>query len=83
MSLRSVLLVDSDPAVHAALAEMLKRQDREVQDVYNAKEALAQLRTSPCDLMVAGQGTNGLDGLKLHKEVKQFFGRHPNEKRNP
>jgi DNA-binding NarL/FixJ family response regulator len=70
VSLRSVLLVDSDPAVHAALAEMLKRQDREVQDVYNAKEALAQLRTSPCDLMVAGQGTNGLDGLKLLRRAR-------------
>jgi len=70
VSLRSVLLVDSDPAVHEVLTDTLKRQDRRLKDVYDSHDALAQLRASPCDLMVAGQGSNGLDGLKLLRRAR-------------
>jgi DNA-binding NarL/FixJ family response regulator len=70
VSLRSVLLVDSDPAVHDALAGTLKRDDRRVQDVYDGPEALAQLRVSDCDLMVAGQGRNGMDSIKLLRRAR-------------
>src|SRR3954468_19226970 len=70
VSLRSVLLVDSDPAVHAALAETLRRGDRQLEDVYDAHAALEQLRSCPCDVMVAGQGNNGLDGLKLLRKAR-------------
>jgi DNA-binding NarL/FixJ family response regulator len=68
--LRSVLLVDSDPAVHEALAGTLKRDDRRVEDVYDGIEALAQLRSSHCDLMVAGQGRNGMDSIKLLRRAR-------------
>jgi DNA-binding NarL/FixJ family response regulator len=70
VSLRSVLLVDSDPVVHKELADPLRGDDRRVEDVYNAHEALALLRTSVFDLMVAGQGQNGLDGLKLLRRAR-------------
>jgi DNA-binding NarL/FixJ family response regulator len=70
VSLRSVLLVDSDPAVHQVLTDSLARQDRRLKDVYDAHDALEQLRSSPCDLMVAGQGRNGLDGLKLLRRAR-------------
>ena len=70
VSLRSILLVDSDPAVHEALAETLTREDRCIQDVYDGHDALAQLRVSPCDVMVAGPGRNGLDGLKLLRRAR-------------
>jgi DNA-binding NarL/FixJ family response regulator len=70
VSLRSVLLVDSDPAVHEVLTDTLKRQDRRLNDVYDAHDALEQLRSAPCDLMVAGQGRNGLDGLKLLRRAR-------------
>ena len=70
VSLRSILLVDSDPAVHEALAETLTREDRRIQDVYDGHDALEQLRVSPWDVMVAGQGRNGLDGLKLLRRAR-------------
>ena len=56
VSLRSVLLVDSDPAVHQVLAGVLKRDDRQVQDVYDGKEALALLRVSAYDLLYNERG---------------------------
>jgi len=70
VSLRSVLLVDSDPEVHEALAGSLKRQDRRLEDLYDAHDALVQLRSCPFDVMVAGQGPNGLDGLKLLRRAR-------------
>jgi len=70
VSLRSVLLVDSDPAVHEVLAATLKRDDRKVDDVYDGHDALVQLRAAPCDLIIAGQGRNGLDGLKLLRRAR-------------
>jgi two-component system, OmpR family, response regulator len=68
--LRSILLVDSDPAVHEALASALRRDDLQVEDVYDGHDALAQLKTSPCDLMVAGHGQNGMDGLRLLRRAR-------------
>jgi len=70
VSLRSVLLVDPDPEVHEALAGTLKRQDRRLEDLYDAHDALVQLRSCPFDVMVAGQGPNGLDGLKLLRRAR-------------
>ena len=70
VNLRSVLLVDSDPVVHEILADSLRRNDRRIEDVYDGAEALAQLRSCHCDLMVAGQGKNGLDGLKLLRRAR-------------
>ncbi len=70
VSLRSVLLVDSDPAVHEVLADTFRREDRHIADFYDGAAALAQLRAAPCDLMVAGQAANGLDGLKLLRRAR-------------
>ena len=70
MSSRCLLVVDSDPAVHELLNSLLRRDDRTIQDVYDGPEALARLRSSSCDLVVAGQGRNGFDGLKLLRRVR-------------
>jgi anti-sigma regulatory factor (Ser/Thr protein kinase)/CheY-like chemotaxis protein len=63
-------LVDSDPAAHETLAGTLQRDDRRVTDLYDGHEALAQLRSLPCDVLVAGPGSNGLDGLKLLRRAR-------------
>jgi anti-sigma regulatory factor (Ser/Thr protein kinase)/CheY-like chemotaxis protein len=60
-----LLLVDADPDVHRLLTGLLKREDRNIQDVYDGREALDRVRGAPYDLVVANQGGNGLDGLKL------------------
>jgi CheY-like chemotaxis protein/anti-sigma regulatory factor (Ser/Thr protein kinase) len=66
---RSLLLVDSDPAIHELLGDVLKGDDRRIDDAFDGQEALERLRTAPCDLVVAGQGRNGLDGLKLLRRL--------------
>jgi DNA-binding NarL/FixJ family response regulator len=71
VSARCLLLVDSDPAVHEQLHSLLKREDRTIQDFYDGAKALALLRkSSTCDLVVAGSGQNGYDGLKLLRRVR-------------
>jgi len=67
---RSLLLVDADPAIHDTLHNLLKRDDRVIQDAYDGNEALARVRSSAFDLVVAGQGTNGFDSLKLLRRVR-------------
>jgi two-component system, OmpR family, response regulator len=70
---RSLLLIDADPAVHQLLTKLLQREDRCIQDVYDGPEALALLRRSPCDLVLAGQGRNGFDNLKLLRRVRAML----------
>jgi DNA-binding response OmpR family regulator len=70
VSLRSVLLVDSDPEAHRSLAGSLQREGRRVDEVYDGQEALAQLRAVPYDVLIAGQGRNGLDGVKLLRRAR-------------
>ena len=72
MSSRCLLLIEADPAVHASLCGLLKREDRTIQDAYDAREAIEQLRTLPVDVLVAGQGRNGFDGLKLLRQVRSI-----------
>ncbi len=70
---RSLLLIDADPAVHQLLTKLLQREDRSIQDVYDGAEALAWLKRSPCDLVLAGQGRNGFDNLKLLRRVRALL----------
>jgi len=71
-SLRRLLLVDADPDVHHLLTGLLSRQDRSIQDVYHGREALDRVRSVPYDLVVADQGSNGFDGLKLLRRVREI-----------
>jgi DNA-binding NarL/FixJ family response regulator len=72
LSSRCLLLIDADPAVHDSLGGLLKREDRVIQDVYDAQEALDRLRALPVDVVLAGQGRNGFDGLKLLRQVRSI-----------
>ena len=67
---RALLFIDADPAVHQTLADILKREDRHIQDAYNGTEALERLRSGRFDLVVAGQSRNGSDGLRLVRQVR-------------
>ena len=73
MSSRSLLLIDADPAVHQLLTPLLQRDDRSIQDIYDGSEAMALLRRTPCDLVLAGQGRNGFDNLKLLRRVRALL----------
>jgi DNA-binding NarL/FixJ family response regulator len=70
VSLRTVLLIDSDPAVHQVLSDVLKGEDRSIRNSYGSKDGLQQLRLAHFDVVVAGQGRNGDDGLKLLRRMQ-------------
>jgi DNA-binding response OmpR family regulator len=70
VSERSLLVIDSDPAVHELLAKALNGEDRKIQNCYDGSEALSYLRANPCDLVVAGQGRNGFDAMKLLRRIR-------------
>src|ERR1051326_251072 len=68
------MVFDADPAVHELLAPVLKRDNGnvDVEDAYDTREALGRLRTSQCDVLVAGQGLNGFDPLRFLKQVRSI-----------
>ena len=72
MSPRSLLLIEADPVAQGYLSGLLKRDDREIRHVPGSQEALDLLRTGPIDLVLAGQGNNGFDGLALLRRVRSI-----------
>jgi anti-sigma regulatory factor (Ser/Thr protein kinase)/CheY-like chemotaxis protein len=66
------MVVSSDPSVHEFLANHLKPEDCSIEDVSDPKDAVKCLRQTPCDVVVAGPGQNGFDGLKLLKKVRNL-----------
>jgi CheY-like chemotaxis protein len=66
------LVIDSDPAVHELFQGLLQRADRHIQAVFDGKEALNCLREAHFDVVVAGQGRNGYDGLRLVQRVREI-----------
>jgi len=77
LSPRRLLLIDSDRSVHDFLMGLLEREDRTIQNAYGRSESLECLRSGPFDLVLAGQGRNGFDGLKL---ARQLHALQPNAK---
>ena len=65
-----MLVVDADPAVHELLGSALNQPDQTIQNAYDGSEALDYLRARPFDVVVAGQGRNGFDGLKLLRRMR-------------
>lgn len=60
-----MLVVDDDPAVLELLTSILRREGRSVVGSYDGRTALDEMNRAPYDLMVAGHGRNGMDGLEL------------------
>jgi len=77
LSPRRLLLIDSDRSVHDFLMGLLKREDRTIRNAYGRGESLECLRSGPYDLVLAGQGRNGFDGLRL---ARQLHALQPNAK---
>jgi DNA-binding NarL/FixJ family response regulator len=69
---RRLLVFDADPALHELLATVLQREGRSIQDAYDRHEALEALRHSECDLVLAGQGRNGDEGVKLLRRMRSI-----------
>ena len=70
VSSHSLLVVDADPSVQDLVAGLLRRADRQIERAEDSREALERLRAAPCDLVLAGQGRNGFDGLRLLRQAR-------------
>ena len=70
MRFERLLMVHEDPSVQESLARLLERKDRRLKSVHDGAEALECLRAKPYDLVVAGQGQNGNDAIKLLRRLQ-------------
>jgi DNA-binding NarL/FixJ family response regulator/anti-sigma regulatory factor (Ser/Thr protein kinase) len=67
-----LLVIDGDPVVHEQVAGVLQHEGMTIQDAFNQREALERLRAVKFDLVVAGQGNNGFDGLNLMRRMRSL-----------
>lgn len=70
----TVLFVDDEPSVVAALRRTLRREPYKVIEAASAKEALRILADTPIDVIVADEQMPGMTGTELLAEVRE---RHP------
>ncbi len=70
MNSHSLLVVDSDPAIHDQLNTLLSRGDRTIENVFDGSEALQRLRQTHWDVVFAGPGRNGMGGLNLLRKIR-------------
>jgi DNA-binding NarL/FixJ family response regulator len=64
-----LLLFDQDPALLARITGWLERENWNILSVLDPHEAVERLRSVPFDVVIAGQGSNGFDGLKLLRRL--------------
>ncbi len=67
---QTVLVVDDDPLILRVVATILNLEAYEVSTVESAAEALAHLRSSSCDLVVADVMMPGMDGFELCERIR-------------
>ena len=70
MSSRRLLVVDPDRSAHELVRGILQREDRSIDGAFGRTDAEACLRALPFDVVLAGQGSNGSDGLKIARIVR-------------
>jgi len=63
-------MVQQDPSVQESLARLLERRDRRLKEARSGAQALDLLRAQRFDLVVAGQGRNGTDAIKLLRRLQ-------------
>jgi two-component system, OmpR family, response regulator len=66
----NLLVVDDDPVARENLAALLRRDGRHVAAAPSGYAALDQLSLAPFEVVVAGLGRNGMDGLELLRRTR-------------
>jgi two-component system, OmpR family, response regulator len=70
LSFRRLLVVDPDRSAHELIRGILEREDRTIAGAFGRSDAEACLRAMPFDVVLAGQGSNGFDGLRIARRVR-------------
>ncbi len=66
----SILIVDDDRAILAALQRLLQREGYQVQSAVSAEEAMTALEAQPVDLALLDISLPGQDGLSLCRQIR-------------
>jgi excisionase family DNA binding protein len=74
---RRVLVVDDEPNIREMLRKTLSIEKYDVETAPDADAALARLRDTSFDLLIADLKMPGMDGLSLIKQVKQLRANMP------
>jgi DNA-binding NarL/FixJ family response regulator len=67
---RRLLLVDNESSAHELFRGILQREDRSIHEAYGRADVEKCLRAFPFDVVLAGQGSNGSDGLQIARRVR-------------
>jgi CheY-like chemotaxis protein/anti-sigma regulatory factor (Ser/Thr protein kinase) len=70
LSSRRLLLVDPDRSAHELVRGILEKEDRSIEEAYGRSDAEECLRAGAFDVVLAGQGRNGFDGLRIARRVR-------------
>jgi DNA-binding NarL/FixJ family response regulator len=70
VSSRRLLVVDPDRSAHELIRGILEREGRSIEEAFGRSDAEAHLRAARFDVVVAGQGQNGSDGLRMARRVR-------------
>jgi two-component system response regulator (stage 0 sporulation protein F) len=69
----SVLVVDDNSAVRAAVRSVMERDGHKVVEVENGVEGLREYRSHPADVVVTNIVMPEMDGIELIRELKNSF----------
>ena len=72
-----VLIVEDDPVIAGAVAELLQHWGLVAETTGNGLEALALLEASPFDLVLLDLNLPGLDGLEVCRRLRRLPGNQP------
>jgi DNA-binding response OmpR family regulator len=67
---KTVLLVDDDPEIRAALRRALRGSEYQVIEAPDGETGLAVFRTNPIDIVISDYEMPGMDGLDLLQRVR-------------
>lgn len=70
---RTVLLVDDEPNVIAALRRLLRRDGYQILSASNGLEGLALLTKTPVDIIVSDQRMPGMTGVEFLRQAKMLY----------